>query len=247
MPAPEDVTGVRRFLGMANQLGRFAPQISEMSQPLRELLSSKNCWSWGPVQQNSFESIKTLLSDTPTLVLFDPQKDTKVTADASSYGLGAAILQKHDDIYKPVAYASRSLTPTERRYAQVEKEALGVTWACDCFSDYLIGIQFQIETDHRPLIPLLGSKSLEDLPARIQRFRIRLMQFDYSISYVPGKLLYTADALSRAPQTGESTVDEVQDEAESLIEAVLAGLPASQQRLEEIRRHIQEDEVSCCI
>ena len=97
-------------------------------------------------------------------------------------------MQKQDnDQWRPVAYASRAMSPTEQRYAQIEKEALGITWASERFADYLIGLKFHIETDHKPLVSLLGSKSLDDLPARIQRFRMRMMRFTYTISHVPGK------------------------------------------------------------
>ena len=91
------------------------------------------------------------------------------------------------------------MSPTEQRYAQIEKEALGITWASERFADYLIGLKYHIETDHKPLVPLLSTKNLEGLPARVQRFRMRMMRFSYTISHVPGKSLCTADALSRAP------------------------------------------------
>jgi len=77
---------------------------------------------------------------------------------------------------------------------QIEKEALAVTWACECFSDFLVGLSFHVETDHKPLVPLLSSKNLDELPPRIQRLRMRLMKFTYTISHVPGKNLATADA-----------------------------------------------------
>ena len=106
-----------------------------------------------------------------------------------------------NDAWRPVVYASRSLTDTERRYAQIEKEALAVTWACEKFANYVLGCKFQIETDHKPLVPILSTKHLDNLPPRVLRFRLRLARFDYTIQHVPGKLLYTADALSRAPIT----------------------------------------------
>jgi len=74
-----------------------------------------------------------------------------------------------------VAYASRALTSTEAKYAQIEKESLALTWACECFSDYLIGKLFHMQTDHKPLVSLLGSKQLDT--QRIQRFRMRLVRF----------------------------------------------------------------------
>ena len=133
-------------------------------------------------------------------------------------------MQKQDnDQWRPVAYASRAMSPREQRYAQIEKEALGITWASERFADYLIGLKFHIETDHKPLVSLLGSKSLDDLPARIQRFRMRMMRFTYTISHVPGKNLCTTDTLPRAPivrplnQEQEKLTDDVKAYADSVI------------------------------
>ena len=113
--------------------------------------------------------------------------------------MGAVLRQvQPDDSVKPVAYVSRALTPTEQRYAQIEKEALATTWACERFQDYLIGTTFTIETDHKPLVPLLSSKPLDTVPITVQRFRLRLMRFHSKIIHVPGKELNTADTLSRA-------------------------------------------------
>ena len=92
-----------------------------------------------------------------------------------------------------MAFASRFLTSTEKRYAQIEKEALAATWACERFSSYLLGKCFTLETDHKPLVPLLGTKKLDALPPRVLRFHLRLTQFDYNVKHVPGKLLTTAD------------------------------------------------------
>ena len=88
------------------------------------------------------------------------------------------------------------MSETERRYAQIEKEALAITWACEKFSMYILGKKFAIETDHKPLVPLLGSKHLDSLPPRVLRFRLRLARYDYTIQHIPGKHLYTADTLS---------------------------------------------------
>ena len=99
-----------------------------------------------------------------------------VSADASSYGLGAVLTQKQPSgEWRPVSYISQALTATEQWYAQIEKEALAVTWACERFQDYLVGLQFHIETDHKPLVPLLTSKNLDELLIRVQCFRLRLM------------------------------------------------------------------------
>jgi len=163
MKPPTNVSELRRFMGMVNQLGKFTSNLAELTQPLRQLLSKKSAWLWGPDQDLAFANVKKELAKPTTLSLYNPQAPTKVCADASSYGLGAVLMQKHDSEWKPVAYASRSMTETERRYAQIEKEALASTWACEKFSTYILGMKFAIETDHKPLVPLLGSKQLDSL------------------------------------------------------------------------------------
>ena len=157
-----------------------------------------------------------------------------MSADSSSYGLGAVLLQKSNDLWKPVAFASCTMTETERWYAQIEKEALATTWACEKFASYLIGLKFMIETDHKPLVPLLGMKNLDSLPPRVLRFRLRLDRFSYSIVHVPGKLIYTADTLSRSPL--KSDISELQEIGEIFIDACVAHLPASNTRLDEYRK-----------
>ena len=164
------------------------------------------------------------------LTHYDPTAEVKVSADASSFGLGAVLLQKHYNKWQPVAFASRIMTETESHYAQIEKEALAAVWVCDKFSDYLLGQTFLIETDHKPLVSLLGTKSLDSLPPRILRFRLRLSRFSYSIHHVPGKLLYTPDTLSRAPVSIVDECDKVfQQEAEMFAIAAITNLPASTQ------------------
>lgn len=91
---------------------------------------------------------------------------------------------------------------------------MGITWASEHFADYLLGLEFRVETDHKPLVPLLSTRNLEDLPARVQRFRMRMMRFTYSISHVPGKSLYTADTLSWAPLVRPLDRDEEKLEAD---------------------------------
>ena len=107
--------------------------------------------------------------------------------DASAYGLGAVLQQKHAGGWKPVAYATHSLWETESRYAQIEKEALALTRACGKFTVHLLGKRFLMETDHAPLVPLLSSKHLDTLLPRILRSRHRLDRFDFSIQHIPGK------------------------------------------------------------
>ena len=212
MEQPKTVTELRRFLGMVNQLGKFTPNIAEISQPLRELLSSRKTWLWGPAQNEAFDKLKHELTQPSVLTLYDPEATQKISSDASAYGLGAVLLQKRSGSdWKPVAYASRAMSETKRRYSQIEKEALGIVWACEKFTDYIMGKRVQLQTDHKPLVLLLSTTHLDRIPPRVLRFRLRLTRFDYSIAHVPGKLLCTADALSRAPTFDEVPPEEYAD------------------------------------
>ena len=138
MEEPKSVSNLRRFLGMCNQLSKFSPDLAETTKPLRDLLSKKNAWVWDQAHKKSFQDVKSKLGSTPVLCLYNQSNPTKVSADASS------------------------LTSTEQNYAQIEKEALSLTWACERFVNYLLGMDFEIETDHKPLISLLGKKFIDE-------------------------------------------------------------------------------------
>ena len=129
MKAPTHVTELRRFLGMANQLGKFSPNLANLTQLLRELLSKNNSWYWSSHHDQAFDQVKMELTRPTVLTMYDLEAEKKVSADASSFGLGAVLLQRHEGegMWKPIAYGSRSMTETEGRYAQIEKEALAVT------------------------------------------------------------------------------------------------------------------------
>ena len=229
----ESLTELRRFMGMVNQLSKFTPNLAELAQSLRELLSSKKVWIWGSPQDKAFQEIKEELTRLTVLSIYDPEAATKISSDASGYGLGAVLLQQQnqsEEGWKPVAYASRFMSETEQRYSQIEKEALGIVWACEKFKDYVLGKHIDLETDHKPLVPLLSTASLANLPPRILRFRLRLSQFLYDISHVPGKLLCTADALSRATTTHVPR-DKEEVEMETFVQAIVSSLPASTARL----------------
>lgn len=244
VPTPTTVGDVRRFLGMANHLSKFSPNLANKTKPLRELLIKSNQWTWGEPQEKAFQDIKDALVSGTVLALYDPNRETIVSADASSYGVGAVLLQKQSDGQpKPIAYISRALTTTEQRYAQIEKEALAFTWACERFSDFLMGKSFHIFTDHKPLVPLFSSKKLDELPIRVQRFRLRMMRFSFTISHVPGESLLIADTLSRAPARMAESTDTMELETGAYVKTVVDSLPTTERQLERIKQHQMEDEV----
>ncbi|UYV83493.1 K02A2.6-like, partial [Cordylochernes scorpioides] len=241
MPAPTDVHGVRRFIGMVNHLGRFVENLSEIVAPLNQLLVKGQDFVWDCSQERAFRKLKELLTTQPILAAYDVRKPTMVSSDASSYGLGAVLKQEgKNGIWRPVAYSSRTMTPTEKRYAQIEKEALAITWACERFQDFLLGKRFRIETDHKPLIPLFSTKELSSLTPRLQRFRMRMMRFGFEIVHIPGKELLDADALSRQPLlTTEGGENERQTSAH--INAVLSSITDKDEMLTKIFEAQQGD------
>ena len=159
-------------MGMVNQLRKFTPGLAQLTQPLRALLSKGTDCVWGLHQSEAFIQVKMELSKPTTLALYNTAAPTNLSADASSYGLGAVLMQQTEEGWRPVAYASHLLTETQRRYAQIEKEALTITWSCEKFPDYILGKEIMIETDHKPLVPLLTTKQLDSLPPRVLRFRL---------------------------------------------------------------------------
>ena len=115
--------------------------MATIAEPLNVLFKDRTVWTWDQEQQVVFEEVKQLLMTSPILTYYEPTKETTVAADASSYGIGAVLLQSHNGKLMPIAYASRSLTDCERRFVQIEKELLSLTWACEKFHmsslDYL--------------------------------------------------------------------------------------------------------------
>ena len=149
MKPPTNISDLRRFMGMTNQLGIFSQNLAELTQPLRQLLTKNSTWLWEPEQDKAFTNIKTELMKPTVLGFYSPEAQTKVSANVSSYRLGAILLQQQESDWKPIAFALRTMTETESQYAQIEKEALETTWASENFTTYILGKKFHIETDHK--------------------------------------------------------------------------------------------------
>ena len=200
-PAPTNVSELKSYLGLLNYYGRFLPNLSTELAPLHQLLQKNAKFRWNSLQQQAFERSKQLLKESNLLVHFDPSKEVILTCDASPYGLGAIISHVIDGGDRPISCASRTLSPAEKKYSQLEKEALAVVWGVKKFHSYLYGRRFLINNDHKPLETLLGeSKSLPTLASgRVQRWALTLSAYDYIFKYKPGPQLCNADALSRLP------------------------------------------------
>ena len=208
-PAPKNLAELRAFLGLINYYCRFLSNLSSKLSPLYSLLSKQSKWKWGQKEQESFQIAKDALQQDSVVVHYDESKPLILSCDASQYGLGAVlshVMEKSEE--RPVAFASRTLNAMEKKYSQLEKEALAIIFGIKKFHNYLYGRNFEIESDHQPLSFLFKeNKGIPQMASsRIQRWALTLSAYQYSIRYKPGKLLCNADALSRLPQ--QSTVSE---------------------------------------
>ena len=196
MPVPSPKKDVERLLGTVKYFAKFVPNLSTATAPIRELLRKDTEFQWSHERNKAFKEIKEILTRQPSAVLkfFDVTKPITVSFDASKNGLAAVLLQDE----QPIAYASRSMTEAETRYAQIEKELLAVLFALERFNQYTYGKKVLVENDHKPLEIIL-KKPLHDAPPRLQRMLLRLQQYDFIFKHKPGKELVVADTLSRAP------------------------------------------------
>ena len=200
MTAPTDKQQLQSFLGMVNYMGTFIPNLSHHTEPLRAMLKKDNVFHWEDQQTRSFQQVKTLIAKANTTLLryYDRNLPVTVQVDASLRGLGACLIQTHKGKDQPIAFASKSLTDTETRYANIERELLAIVFACQRFSTYLLGRSFVAESDHKPL-EIIAMKNLANAPPRLQRMLLELQRYDVTIKYRPGKEMQLADALSRCP------------------------------------------------
>ena len=201
-PAPQNVSQLRSFLGMANYYARFIRHLSSRLAPLYALLQKTTQWKWGAIEAAAFTWVKKQLVKSPLLQHYDPTRSLSLSTDASPYGVGAVLSHVDEDgTERPVAYASRTLTDAEKRYSQLDKEALAIIYGVKRFHHYLYGRKFAISSDHKPLQYLLSEARAVPVmaSARLQRWAQLLGAYQYTITYRPGERLANADGLSRLP------------------------------------------------
>lgn len=201
-PAPRNVTELKAYLGLLNYYHRFLPNLSTLLAPLHNLLRKSVKWHWSSEQREAFEKSKQLIQSPEVLVHYDTQKDLILACDASPYGVGAVLSHRMEDGQeRPISFMSRTLTPSERNYSQLDKEGLAVIFGIQRFHKYLFGRKFTICTDHKPLISLLSEMKAvpQFVSPRIQRWAVMMQAYEYTIVYKPGKEHSNADALSRCP------------------------------------------------
>jgi hypothetical protein len=172
---PENQKAVRSFLGLVNYLKRFIPDYSTMTYPLRKLLKKNSIFAWTEECEKSFAELKKAITCSSCVSYFDETKETFLFTDASPVGVSAILLQKSEtnEEIKVIAYCSRSLTSTEQRYSQIERECLGILYGCEKNRLYLLGRSFTVFNDHKALIYLFENPRSK-IPLRIERMALRL-------------------------------------------------------------------------
>lgn len=210
---PTTPSELRGFLGLANFIGRFVQGMASHTEILREMLREKSM-EWTEARKQAFEDLKHILCEPKALAFFDVKAQSILYTDASPTGIGAVLIQIQDGVEKPIAYASKSLTPTERRYPQTQREALGAVWGIERFYYYLYGAKFKLKTDYRALkfIWKLNdiSSSSKRAVSRAESYALRLMPFDFEIEHVKGED-NIADCLSRIVEYSEEPEPFIED------------------------------------
>ncbi len=202
-------------LGMVTYLDKFCKDLAVITRPLRDILKQDAAWVWDKQQEKALCALKTSISSLPVLK-FDLSKPLVVSVDASP--MGAVLLQDG----QPSAFSSTSLT--QKRYCQMEKELLVVQFGLLRFRQYVYGQKVLVESDHKPLVGLLD-KPIATCSPRIQRMRLQLQQFHFRLVYKPGKDLFIADTLSRAPAPRLFVDDVTQDsEVHHVLYSVLSSV-----------------------
>ena len=201
-PAPKNATELKSYLGLLSYYSKFLRDLATVLAPLYKLLKREEPWTGGTAQREEFQKSKDLLLSTQVLVHFDPELEIHVACDASDFGIGAVLSHKMpDSTEKPVGFVSRTLNESEKKYSQIEKEALACVVGVTRFHSYLCGHHFTLQTDHKPLLTLLHEhKSIPQQAAnRIQRWAWKLAAYEYTIAWRASGAHANADALSRLP------------------------------------------------
>ena len=197
-PVPDCLKSIRQFLGFVGYHRRFIPKFADIATPLVYLTGKDVPFVWDSSCSAAFQELRASLIDAPILAFPTETGQYILDTDASNFGLGGVLSQIQNDQERVVAYCSRALRPSQRRYCTTKREMLAVVAMCIQFRSYLRGARFTLRTDHKSLVWLHRFKDTEGM---LSRWLHSLQQFQFSIIHRPGKDHGNADGLSRAPSS----------------------------------------------
>jgi len=198
-PEPKNVKDVKRFLGLANYYRRFIKDFAQVARPMNMLTKKDVKWQWGQEQQQAFNKLKGIFMTRPVLAFPDLDKEFRIEADASNYATGGVLSMKcSNELWRLVAFISKSLSDTERNYEIYNKEMLVVVRCLEAWRYFLKGtvVKFEIWTDHKNLEYFI---KVQKLNRRQARWALYLSRFDFTLKHVPESKIGKADSLSRRP------------------------------------------------
>ncbi|KAJ8366188.1 hypothetical protein SKAU_G00150190 [Synaphobranchus kaupii] len=233
-PQPENVSQLRSFLGLVNYYHKFLPNLSTVLHPLHCLLEVGKKWKWSKDCERTFKTAKQLVTSEEVLTHFDPSLPLRLACDASPYGIGAVLSHRMPDgTERPFAFASRSLNPAERNYAQIDREGLSLVWGVKKFNQYLYGKHFTLITDHQPLVSIFNPRKCVPAMAvaRLQRWALFLGAYTYTIEFKGTKQHGNADGLSRLPHDSHP-VEDTTDPADAFHLTQLESLPVTRAQIQ---------------
>jgi len=192
IPSPSTVKQLRGFIGMVNFMRDFIPDLSKIIEPLTDLTKKSKMFEWTERAEEAFQIVKNAVANVSTL--FHIQDDGKLTlyTDASLSGVGAMLAQVQSDVERPIMFLSKKFSDAAKKWSTIEQECFAIFWAITQLTPYLLGHHFYVATDHRNLVYINGS----EIP-KLVRWRLRLMQFNFTIVHIPGETNVVADVLSR--------------------------------------------------
>ena len=215
-PVPSDVSSLVSFLSGVGYYRKYLPNLSSVIAPLDRLRQKDQKWRWTQEEQEAFDSLKKMLCSEQVLTLYDSKLPVKLDTDASGQGLGAVLSHVFPDGQeRPIEFISRTLSKAERNYSQIDREALAIVWAVKRFHIYLYGRKFTLVTDHKALTHIFNvNRAIPEMSAaRITRWSIFLMNYEYDILFRPTKKHCNADMLSRLPKSVSHAQEEEECEA----------------------------------
>lgn len=189
---PKNKKELQSVLGAINFLSKFVHNMSQLTEPLRQLLKNGVEFNWTSDHTKSFDTLKSKIAEATSLKIFDPKQVCEIYVDSSNYGFGACLLQNNF----PIAFASKALTETEMRYPIIDKEMAAVCFALAKYHKFIYGQKVVVYTDHKPLVSIV-TKNMHKVSSRLQKFKLAILKYNIEVKYLPGKSNVLADLLSR--------------------------------------------------